>query len=161
MSRIFTIGYEGASPADFIDTLCLSGVKHLMDVREIAQSRRRGFSKNALSSALTEAGIGYSHWRQLGDPKPGRDAARAGRMDDFRAIFAAHLELPETAVALREAANVVRSEITVLMCFERDPKSCHRSLVAKRLSDLCSLSVRHLGVIENAGGRQFAVPKAA
>lgn len=161
MAEILTIGYEGASPADLIATLKLAGVRHLMDVRELAQSRRPGFSKKALATALDEAGIKYSHYRQLGDPKEGREAARAGRMEQFRAIFGAHLELPETVAALDEAALVVSATSTALLCFERDPKHCHRALVAKRLSELCSLSVRHLGVVENAGRQHDAIPKAA
>lgn len=161
MQQIFTIGYEGALAADLIGTLKIAGVTHLMDVREIAQSRRPGFSKNALSSALAEAGIGYSHWRQLGDPKAGREAARAGRMDEFKTIFEAHLCKADTIAALTEAANVIRSEITVLLCYEREPRNCHRNLVAERLSDLLSLPVRHLGVVENAGKQQHASAKAA
>jgi uncharacterized protein (DUF488 family) len=76
MRTLFTIGYEGASLSDFIVTLQNSGVERLLDVREVAQSRRPGFSKTALSTALAEADIGYTHLRQLGDPKAGRDAAR-------------------------------------------------------------------------------------
>lgn len=161
MLTLFTIGYEGASLDDFIATLQHSGVQRLLDVREIAQSRRRGFSKNALASALAEVGISYTHLRQLGDPKDGREAARRGDVAAFQKIFEDHLELPETKQALFLAADICQREATALLCFERNPHLCHRTLVAKRLTDLCSLSVRHLGVVHNARERLSPVAKAA
>lgn len=161
MGIIFTIGYEGAAPQDFVATLQHWGIQRVLDVREIAQSRRRGFSKNALASALIEAGINYTHLRQLGDPKDGREAARRGDIKSFQSIFESHLELPETKAALREAADICRSEATALLCFERNPQLCHRTLVAKRLTDLCFLSVRHLGVVHNAAERLGPIAEAA
>lgn len=160
-TTVYTIGYEGASLDDFVATLALAGVKHVLDVREVAQSRRRGFSKNSLAEALRSGGIAYSHARQLGDPKPGREAARRGEMDQFRAIFAEHLERPETRAALLDAAELVQRTPTALVCFERNPQHCHRNLVAQRLTKLCSASVRHLGVVEHAGQRHTEVAEAA
>lgn len=161
MRTLFTIGYEGADLRDFVTTLQLAGIRHLLDVREIAQSRRRGFSKNALAAALAESGISYAHMRQLGDPKPGREAARRGDVETFLRIFEDHLELPATKEALVAASQVCEQDATVLLCFERNPQLCHRSLVAKRLADLCSLSVRHLGVVHHAGEPIRPVAEAA
>jgi uncharacterized protein (DUF488 family) len=161
MTTVYTIGYEGASLDDFVATLAFAGVKHVLDVREIAQSRRRGFSKNGLADALRLSGITYSHSRQLGDPKPGREAARRGEMDQFRTIFDAHLSLPETQAALSDAAELVQLTPTALVCFERNPQHCHRTLVAQRLTALCSASVRHLGVVEHAGQQHKDVAEAA
>lgn len=161
MGNIFTIGYEGATLHDFVATLQHWGIQRLLDVREIAQSRRRGFSKMALSTALADVGISYTHLRQLGDPKPGREAARRGDVAAFKSIFEDHLELPKTKEALQTAADLCQSEATVLLCFERNPQLCHRTLVANRLTDLCSLSVRHLGVVHNAGKRFQPAAEAA
>jgi uncharacterized protein (DUF488 family) len=158
---LFTIGYEGAALNDFVATLRLAEIQHLVDVRQVAQSRRHGFSKSALAVALAEAGIGYTHMRQLGDPKPGRDAARRGDFEAFQDIFQDHLELSETKEALRAASEICQRETVVLMCFERNPQVCHRTLVAKSLKDLCSLSVRHLGVVHHAGERFRPVAEAA
>ena len=150
MTEVFTIGYEGASLGDFIATLRMAGIQRILDVRQIAQSRRRGFSKNPLKLALGEANIEYTHLRALGDPKPGREAARQGRYEEFSRIFEAHLDLEETQLALREAATICEGEATALLCFERNPQFCHRTLVAKRLMELSSLSIRHLGVVHGA-----------
>jgi uncharacterized protein (DUF488 family) len=157
MSTLYTIGYEGAALGDFIATLHAAQIKHVMDIREVPQSRRPGFSKNVLAAALASEGIDYSHWKQLGDPKAGREAARQGRMEEFRSIFESHLALPQSQAALSDASKEVMRQATVLLCFERDPRGCHRTLVAHRLIDLCSLSVRHLGVVEHgAKQRKFA-----
>lgn len=161
MTTVFTIGYEGATLEDFVATLQHSSVERVLDVREVAQSRRRGFSKNALAAALADVGIGYTHLRQLGDPKAGREAARRGDIEEFQSIFEGHLELPETKEALLTAADICQTEATVLLCFERNPQLCHRTLVAKRLTDLCSLSVRHLGVVHNAAERRNSMAEAA
>lgn len=156
MGTLYTIGYEGASVGDFLATLQAKGIKHVMDVREVPQSRRPGFSKNILAAALAAEGIGYSHWKQLGDPKAGREAARRGLMDEFRAIFEAHLALPQSQAALKEASQEAIRQPSVLLCFERDPKGCHRTLVAQRLLALSSLSVQHLGVDHGADQRRLA-----
>lgn len=158
MKTVYTIGYEGARLEDLIATLSSQGITRVLDVREIAQSRRPGFSKRALSEALAASGIGYSHDKRLGDPKDGREAARAGRFNDFHRIFGRHLEQPTTLEALESAAETVTAEPTALLCFERDPKTCHRTLVAQRLADVCSLSVRHLGVVGH--GKRSSAPMA-
>ncbi|MFL4993855.1 MAG: DUF488 family protein, partial [Microvirga sp.] len=50
--QVFTIGYEGADVDRFLTTLKDAGVGALADVRAVALSRKRGFSKSALRDAL-------------------------------------------------------------------------------------------------------------
>ena len=47
-----------------------------------------GFSKNGLRVRIEQEGMEYVHLGALGDPKEGRDAARAGRFDQFLRILA-------------------------------------------------------------------------
>lgn len=144
--QLATIGYEGAAIGDFISTLLAAGVERVVDVREIAQSRRPGFSKSALRAALSEAGIDYHHIRQLGDPKPGREAARLGKFDLFLTIFSAHIDLPASRSALNEAVSLATEKRSVLVCFERDPRHCHRTIVAERMAAISSFKITRLGV---------------
>jgi len=58
---IFTIGYEGADLDLFLGTLVKAGISHVIDVRDVPASRKRGFSKNALAAALNAQGIAYTH----------------------------------------------------------------------------------------------------
>jgi len=127
--RIFTIGYEGATQADFIARLKEAGVEQLADVRAVPLSRRPGFSKNILAAALREAGIDYVGLKPLGTPPEGREAARKGRRDILETVYGAQLELPEAQLAAMQLADLAREKPTALLCFERDPSCCHRTLL--------------------------------
>src|SRR3954469_2506621 len=87
MPDLFTIGYEGADVERFLTALKDAGVEVLADVRAVALSRKRGFSKNALKTSLEQDGIGYRHYIELGTPKSGRQAARAGDAALMRRIY--------------------------------------------------------------------------
>jgi uncharacterized protein (DUF488 family) len=134
MTQIYTIGYEGTDIERFIQTLKLVGVEQLVDVRAVPISRKKGFSKNGLRERLEVAGIRYVHLSSLGDPKPGREAARAGNYEKFRKIYGKHISEPAAQVSLKTLANLVEEAPTCLMCFERDPAECHRSIVASKLT---------------------------
>lgn len=141
-----TIGYEGATPADFVETLKLAQIGTVIDIRDRAQSRRAGFSKTALSQILAEAGIGYVHYKELGDPKEGREAARANDIPRFRRIFSEVLETDEAKSALRKVIETAEDEVICLLCYERDETHCHRKLVTDRIEAMTGKKARHLGV---------------
>lgn len=151
-----TIGYERADLSDFIATLGRCGIDVLVDVRDRAQSRRPGFSKSALSDALAEAGIGYLHMKELGDPKAGRDAARSGNYDLFRKIFADVMSSQAGRKALSELEVLAGTQNICLMCFERDQHTCHRKIVADHLESALGKKARHLGVEQGAGRKTTA-----
>lgn len=143
---IFTIGYEGAHIDAFVATLAAAGVETLVDVRAVAVSRRPGFSKTALGLRLTAEGIRYVHLRDLGDPKPGREAARAGRFRAFERIYDAHLATPAAVDALAEAGRLAGQSPIALMCFEADASHCHRTVIARRLAKAMKLLIVDLRV---------------
>ena len=127
--RIFTIGYEGATVSEFIATLQKAGVERVIDVRALPLSRRPGFSKTPLRGALEEVGIEYVHLKALGTPSEGRTAARAGRHADMARIYAGQLELPEAIAQSAQMLDLAAEKPSVLMCLEREPEQCHRSLL--------------------------------
>lgn len=141
-----TIGYEGALLDDFIATLKSSSIRTLIDVRELPISRRKGFAKKALSTALDAADIRYLHLKGLGDPKPGREAARAGDLTGFLKVFRAHMLTSAAQSDLAVAATNVASGGVCLMCFERDHAACHRTLVAEAIHATVRVQIRHVGV---------------
>ena len=151
MPVLFTIGYEGAALDDFIATLQAANIQTLIDVRQLPISRRRGFAKNALSAALEAGGIEYVHMKSLGDPKEGREAARAGKFDRFRKIYSAHLKTIEAKKGLAQAAEITAECDSCLMCYERDYQTCHRLLVANALNDIIPVRINHLGVRRGLG----------
>jgi uncharacterized protein (DUF488 family) len=127
--KLFTIGYESATMAEFLDALKAAGVKRVIDVRAVPNSRRPGFSKTPLRNALAEEGIEYVHLKPLGTPAEGREAARAGRVDDLKRIYAAQLDLPEAIVAAEQMRELAAEKPSALLCYERDPAACHRTLL--------------------------------
>ena len=133
--RIFTIGYEGATVSEFIGTLSRAGVERIIDVRALPLSRRPGFSKSPLRAALNEAGIEYVHLRALGTPAAGRAAARAGRHAELERIYAGQLELPEAIAQSAQMLDLAREKPSALMCMEREPAHCHRTLLLKAVAD--------------------------
>jgi uncharacterized protein (DUF488 family) len=147
MTPLTTIGYERATLDGLVDSLAEARVGLLIDVRAIAASRRPGFAKSQLAAGVTARGIGYHHLRALGTPAPGREAARAGRHAELRAIVEAHLAGIEAQAALAEVAALARAGARVcLLCLEADPARCHRSIVAEHLARATGCAVRHLTV---------------
>ncbi|MGE0597574.1 MAG: DUF488 family protein [Hyphomonadaceae bacterium] len=143
-AKIWTVGYEKVGPADFVAALKAAKIKTLIDVRDIANSRRAGFSKKALMASLSEAGIAYVHMKALGTPKAGREAARKGDTKTMRKIFEAKLAAPESQMALAEAAELAGKGRACLMCLEHDWRDCHRAIVADYLGADFGLKAQHL-----------------
>ena len=133
MTVVYTIGYEGTDIDRFVDTLMVVGIKLVADVRAVALSRKKGFSKTALRNRLEQAGIAYQHFGALGDPKPGREAARQGKLGEFRSIYNHHLQGSEAQDAMTSLKLTVSQTPSCLLCFERDPTVCHRSIIAQSL----------------------------
>ena len=134
LPTLLTIGYEDAELGAFLATLHAAGVTLLVDTRERAQSRRRGYSKTALGLALKERGIGY-HLRALGTPPAIRKAYKLDR--DFAALKAGYaIHLATQGAALDELGALAARERVVLLCYEANPATCHRSLIAGRLQEL-------------------------
>lgn len=127
---LFTIGYAVATQAEVMARLTAAGVALLIDVRAVASSRRPGFAKTALRGGLAEAGIDYLHLRALGTPSAGRTAARAGRTSEMRAIYAAHMDEPETQAALAHATELATARPSALLCYCARADQCHRAMVA-------------------------------
>jgi len=143
--KLATIGYERETQPAVIQKLKDAGVELLIDVRAVASSRRAGFSKTLLSASLNEAGIGYVHLRQLGTPKPGRDAARKGRIAEMHRIFEDHMAEPGAQLELAKATELVRGDKKVaLLCYEADAAGCHRTILAKQICAALHCEIENL-----------------
>jgi len=132
---IYTIGYEGTTIDSFLGVLTTAGVRRVIDVRALPLSRRPGFSKSSLTAALREVGIDYVHLKPLGTPKPGRDAAKKGDVATLTAVYEAQLALPEAQVAAARMLELVDERPSALLCFERDPCHCHRTLLLRAVGE--------------------------
>lgn len=142
---IYTIGYEKRSLESFILILHQHHIQHLIDVRRNPISRKAGFSKHIFASALLEANIQYTHIVDLGTPKDIRNNLKTSW--DYDTFFEQFTDyIVSQTDALQQAVNIALQQNTVLLCFERNPRICHRSVVAAemvRISNL-QLSVEHI-----------------
>jgi uncharacterized protein (DUF488 family) len=144
MSELLTIGYEGCTIANVLAELRAARVGLLIDVRAVPQSRKPGFSKRQLAAGLDEQGIAYVHLQGLGTPKPGRDAVRAGHPERMEEIFREHMTSDRAQVELAQAKQLARERRCCLLCFEQDPMTCHRRLVAEMITGDTHQAVVHL-----------------
>ncbi len=145
VTTLYTIGYQSATVADFLDALEGAGVELLVDVRAVAASRRPGFAKSALAANLETRKIAYYHIRSVGTPSDGRVKAKAGDHAGMRAIYLEYLKTDDAQSGLSELEALIRlGRPTCIMCFEDDPTHCHRSIVAATLQERMPLRVQHL-----------------
>ena len=119
MKPIYTIGYQSATQDALVEQLLSHDIALLADIRALPLSRRAGFSKTSLASAAEQAGIAYRHFKHLGTPREGRDAARRGDYATLERVYSGQLELPALAKQRR----------TCLLCFCGEAEKCHRSLL--------------------------------
>ena len=153
MARVvWTIGYQGAGLDDVVAALRRAGVDLVLDVRDVPVSRRPGLSKTGLAAALVDHGIAYRHLKGLGNPKAGRDAAHRGDKALFRRIFVAHLATPAAQAALNQAIDLIGRANACLLCYERDPADCHRTIVARAITENTGFDVEALQALSPAAG---------
>ena len=142
---LFTIGYEQAKPVAVLDELRRAKIELLVDTRAVAASRRPGFSKRQLAASLDEAGIGYLHLQKLGTPSEGRAAARSGDTDALWRIYDNHIKKTEPQAELGELIALIKSGKRIaLLCYCRDPKTCHRSRIVANVKKRTRANVEDL-----------------
>jgi uncharacterized protein (DUF488 family) len=145
-TRIYTIGYEKATLAEFIAALRAAGVAALLDVRDRPISRRPGFSKRQLAAAIDEAGIRYVHLAALGTPPEGRLANRRREWKRFWTIVDDKLARPEAELDIARAAQIAAAAQSCLVCYEADWRCCHRARIVELLAGRYDFAPHHLTV---------------
>ncbi|WP_245921423.1 DUF488 family protein [Nocardia nova] len=142
-NRLFTVGYEGRRADELVAILTEAGVATVVDVRLTPISRKPGLSKSKLSAALSQAGIGYVHLKELGNPRDNRDGFRVGDAD-ARDRYAHVLASPEGAEALHSVRTLMAQGPVALLCFEHDHTTCHRQMVADAVRDTATAGIIQL-----------------
>lgn len=84
------------------------------------------------------------HLKGLGDPKPGRAAARAGQYGVFRRIFGSHMTTDVAQRDLDRAVELVSARSCCLMCFEQEHTNCHRAIVADHIVARTGFALHHI-----------------
>ena len=158
VGSLATIGVYGFTGEAFIAALEGAGVGLVLDVRQRRGVRGSEYSwanSVRLQAWLAEAGIGYRHHKELAPTTELRrlqyradDAAGVGKRSRRQLApeyVEGYLEQVLDRVDLGAlAATLPKDTVSALVCVERDPEACHRSLVADRLAAELGLPVRHL-----------------
>ena len=139
--EIFTIGHSNHSIEIFIELLQKQGITAVADVRSHPYSRYLPhFSKSALEVALKDAGIAYVFLgKELG--------ARPDNTDcyvDGKAIYDRISSTEAFSQGIQRLLKGAETHKIALMCAEKDPITCHRTiLVCPHLQDL-DLAIHHI-----------------
>ncbi|RME45474.1 MAG: DUF488 domain-containing protein [Chloroflexi bacterium] len=157
--KVMTIGVYGFDQDSFYRALQDAGVDVLIDIRQRRGMRgaRYAFANSRrVQTRLAELGIRYLYRRDLA-PTPSvrqhqKSADKASKtakrqrselapafIESFEREVLAHFE-PQTLLDELEPDE----QVIVLLCVEREPAACHRSLVAERLAQTLGLDVEHI-----------------
>ncbi|MDV3238238.1 MAG: DUF488 domain-containing protein [Gammaproteobacteria bacterium] len=146
MTTLYTVGHSQRTLDDLMSLLHAAGIATLVDVRRRPQSARYPhFNEDSLRAAATAAGMQY-HWagRQLGGQRaPLAGSPHRALGDDGLRGYADYMDQDAFAKAAAQLIGLARRAPTAILCAERDPLHCHRSLIADYLT-LQGIEVIHL-----------------
>jgi uncharacterized protein (DUF488 family) len=135
--KVFTLGYQGLDLGAYIRELVKVGVGTVLDVRETAWSNRPDFVKSSLQQGLDAAHINYVHVRRAGNPSRIRKAAKSSEecLSEYRRYLGGNLAAADELYSFVRMASE-RGRPACLLCYERNPRECHRSVLVERLLEL-------------------------
>lgn len=133
--EIWTIGHSTRAIGEFIAALNSFEIKVLVDVRSFPGSRRYPqFNKENLEASLSEAGIEYRHFPELGGRRRAKPDSLnvAWRNETFRG-YADYMDTDGFRKGMARLISVTSSRHTAIMCAEAVWWRCHRSLISDYL----------------------------
>jgi uncharacterized protein (DUF488 family) len=155
--HLATIGVYGFDREAFLAALDDAAIDVVVDVRQRRGVRGAEYAwanSKRLQASLAEAGIEYRHAKDLAPTTELRQAqyradARRGEGKRSRTVLAPEYAEGYTEQILDRAdlaplVELTRKRRPALLCVERDPEACHRSLIAARLAEGGDLAVQHL-----------------
>ena len=158
MRVIATIGVYGFTARTFLDALLTADVRQLLDVRQRRGVRGSDYAwanSLRLQASLADTGITYHHHRELAPTTELRQLqyredtrlgvgkrSRVELAPEYRRRYATEI-LDQVDLTLIVGA-LPSQGMGALLCVERDPKACHRSMIAERLAVRHHVSVTHI-----------------
>ncbi len=148
--KVFTIGHSAHSFDLFLQLIKQHGVEELIDVRTSPYSRwASDFNRETLEMSLEKAGIGYAH---MGGALGGRPRS----LDLYDSDWIADYELMATTddfdEDIRQLERIAEERVVCLLCSERQPEDCHRTLLVSEALVTREISARHIlatGLLED------------
>jgi len=155
---VATVGVYGFTAETFLARLRAADVGLLLDVRQRRGVRGPEYAwanSARLQAALAAAGVEYRHHKELApttelrqlqyreDDRQGvGKRSRTQLAPEYRERHVA--EILDRADLDAVAAELPSDRAAALLCVERDPEACHRSLIAERLAAEYGVEVVHL-----------------
>lgn len=141
MSEVFTIGHSNHPATAFLALLRQHRVNAVADVRSAPYSRfNPQFNRKALQRELTDAGIAYVYLgRELGGRSDDPACYRDGRICYERVAETQNFK--DGLCRLKEGMAEHR---IALMCAEKEPLHCHRTLLVAQALDVGGVAVSHI-----------------
>ncbi len=140
-NRVFTIGHSTHSIERFVELLRRHGVTAVADVRSVPYSRHQPqFNRESLKKSLNQVGIEYVFLGKELGARSDDPACYDGRQVNYR-------RLAQTALFREGLERVRRGRETycvALMCAEREPLDCHRTLLVARELEAIGMPVAHI-----------------
>jgi uncharacterized protein (DUF488 family) len=132
---LFTVGHSNRPIGDLLAMLRAAGIARVVDIRAMPKSRRwPQYDGEALKRSLAPQGIEYA-WRgeALGGFRKPVPASPNVALDGAFRGFADHMATPGFVRAIDELLDEARHTPTAIMCAEKLPAQCHRSLITDYL----------------------------
>jgi uncharacterized protein (DUF488 family) len=156
--RVATVGVYGFTVDEFLAALRNADVRLLMDVRQRRGVRGPEYAwanSKRLQAALVEAGIEYEHrpelaptteLRQLQYAEDDRQGVGKRSRKELAPVYRERYlaEILDNVDLAALAGDLPSDGSAALLCVERDPEACHRSLIADRLAAEHGVTVEHL-----------------
>jgi len=140
---LYTIGYAGYNTNDFIDVLKRYSINALIDVRSNPfSSHFPVYNMDILEQTLKRNNIHYrSYANEFGAQQPERCFYTPQGYLDFE-IFTASEKYNHGYQRIED--GLMKDYVFALMCSEKDPMDCHRSIMISKTFNDNGYSVHHL-----------------
>ncbi|MYA31659.1 MAG: DUF488 domain-containing protein [Gammaproteobacteria bacterium] len=138
---IFTVGHSAHEAARFVDLLDMHDIEAVADVRSMPYSRRNPqFNRETLKESLKASGIAYVFLgKELGARSNDPDCYENGRVQ-FRKLAATSL----FRSGIKRVLDGSEQMRIALMCAEKDPLNCHRTILVTRELVALGKKVNHI-----------------
>lgn len=138
---IYTVGHSAHEVARFVDLLARHGVEAVADVRSMPYSRRHPqFNRETLKESLKASGIAYVFLgKELGARSTDPDCYENGRVQ-FRKLAATSL----FRSGIKRVLDGSEQMRIALMCAEKDPLNCHRTILVARELVALDRKINHI-----------------
>jgi uncharacterized protein (DUF488 family) len=138
---IFTIGHSNLEISDFINLLLANKIELLVDVRSAPYSKLYPhFNRNPLEVSLTKNSIKYIF---LGDSVGGR----SNNIKDYSKGRVVYKKIAEKKEYISSINTIIQNSSKykiVLMCSEKEPLECHRTLLISRSIEAHMVKILHI-----------------